>query len=49
MSPGGINYINRAYKIKIQEKIIDFVEDKVTERVLAFERRKKLRQHVDEA
>jgi len=37
------------YKSKIQEKIIDFVEDKVQERVTAFERRQKLRQHVKEA
>ncbi|MCW8981601.1 MAG: glutathione synthase [Altibacter sp.] len=49
MSPGGITYMNRVYKTKVQEKIIDFVEDKVLERVSAFERRHKLRKHVDEA
>lgn len=49
MSPGGITYMNKVYKKNIQEKIIDFVEDKVMQRVNAFERRKKLRQHVDEA
>jgi len=49
MSPGGITYMNRVYKSRIQEKIIDFVEDKVIEKVNAFERRKKLRKHVDEA
>jgi glutathione synthase len=49
MSPGGITYINKVYKTKVQEKIIDFVEDKVLERVNAFERRQKLRKHVDEA
>lgn len=49
MSPGGITYMNRVYKTRIQEKIIDFVEDKVLQRVNAFERRKKLRKHVDEA
>lgn len=49
MSPGGITYINKVYKTKIQEKIIDFVEDKVQERVTAFERRQKLRRHVKEA
>jgi glutathione synthase len=49
MSPGGITYINKVYKSRIQEKIIDFVEDKVQERVIAFERRTKLRKHVDEA
>ncbi len=49
MSPGGITYINKVYKSRIQEKIIDFVEDKVQERVTAFERRTKHRQHVKEA
>lgn len=49
MSPGGITYMNRVYKTKIQEKVIDFVEDAVLERVNAFERRQKLRKHVDEA
>lgn len=49
MSPGGITYINKVYKTRLQEKVIDFVEDKVLERVNAFERRKKLRKHVDEA
>jgi glutathione synthase len=37
------------YKTRLQEKVIDFVEDKVLERVKAFERRTKLRKHVDEA
>tara|TARA_R100001369_G_scaffold90366_1_gene129270 strand:+ start:7221 stop:8231 length:1011 start_codon:yes stop_codon:yes gene_type:complete len=49
MSPGGITYMNKVYKSKIQEKIIDFVEDKVVERVNAFERRQKLRKHVSDA
>ncbi|MBX2828373.1 MAG: glutathione synthase [Flavobacteriaceae bacterium] len=49
MSPGGITYINKVYKSRVQEKIIDFVEDKVEERVLAFERRQKLRKHVSDA
>ncbi|RFN58105.1 glutathione synthase [Marixanthomonas ophiurae] len=49
MSPGGITYINKVYKTKVQEKIIDFVEDKVLERVSAFERRQKLRKHVSDA
>ncbi|MDT0554808.1 glutathione synthase [Patiriisocius hiemis] len=49
MSPGGITYINKVYKTRVQEKIIDFVEDKVQERVTAFERRTKHRQHVKEA
>ncbi|MAT89562.1 MAG: glutathione synthase [Flavobacteriaceae bacterium] len=49
MSPGGITYMNKVYKSKVQEKIIDFVEDKVLERVNAFERRQKLRKTVSEA
>ncbi len=49
MSPGGITYINKVYKSRVQEKIIDFVEDKVQERVTAFERRQKLRKHVSDA
>ncbi|QIE58375.1 glutathione synthase [Rasiella rasia] len=49
MSPGGITYINKVYKTRVQEKIIDFIEDKVQERVNAFERRTKLRKHVSDA
>jgi glutathione synthase len=49
MSPGGITYMNKVYKTRVQEKVIDFIEDKVIERVNAFERRKKLRKHVDDA
>ncbi|MGB0788047.1 MAG: glutathione synthase [Marinirhabdus sp.] len=49
MSPGGITYMNKVYKTRIQEKVIDFVEDKIVERVAAFERRTKLRKHVSNA
>ncbi|NND61964.1 MAG: ATP-grasp domain-containing protein, partial [Flavobacteriaceae bacterium] len=49
MSPGGITYMNKVYKTRVQEKVIDFVEDKVEERVNAFERRQKLRKHVKDA
>jgi len=49
MSPGGITYMNKVYKTRVQEKVIDFIEDKVLERVTAFERRQKLRKHVSEA
>jgi len=49
MSPGGITFINKLYKSRLQEKVIDFIEDKVQERVIAFERRQKMRKHVDEA
>ncbi len=49
MSPGGVTYMNKVYKIKLQEKIIDFLELKVNELNSGFERRRKLRQRVDEA
>lgn len=49
MSPGGITYMNKVYKTRVQEKVIDFVEDMVMERVNAFERRQKLRKHVSDA
>lgn len=49
MSPGGITYMNKVYKTRVQEKVIDFIEDKVLERVNAFERIKKLRKHVADA
>lgn len=49
MSPGGITYINKVYKIKLQEKIIKFIEDKVLERVSRLERRAKLRKTVEDA
>lgn len=49
MSPGGITYINKVYKHKIQEQVIDFVEDKVQEKVNAFERRQKMRKTVSDA
>lgn len=49
MSPGGITYMNRVYKIKLHEKIINFVEDMVIARVSRLDRRAKLRKHVDEA
>lgn len=49
MSPGGITYINRVYKTKLQEKVINFIEDKVLERVSRIERRAKLRKTVADA
>lgn len=51
MSPGGITYINKVYKpkIKIEERVIDFVESKVLANLEAFDRRAKLRKWVDEA
>lgn len=51
MSPGGITYINKVYKLKtkIEEKVIDFLEMKVLERLRAFERRTILRKTVEDA
>ncbi len=49
MSPGGVTYINKVYKVKIQEKIIDFLESKVLEKSAAFRRVTDLKRFVDEA
>ena len=51
MSPGGITYINKVYKNKqrVEEKVIDFLESKVLDKVQAFNRRTRLRKTVDEA
>ncbi|WP_082106759.1 glutathione synthase [Kordia zhangzhouensis] len=49
MSPGGITYINKVYKIRLQEKVIDFIESKVVDKLQAFDRRVRLRKTVDDA
>ena len=51
MSPGGITYMNKVYKpkVKVEEKVIDFVESKVQDQLRAFDRRAKLRKTVQEA
>ena len=49
MSPGGITYMNKAYKTKIQGKIIDFIESKVMDTLKAFDRRSRLRSEVENA
>jgi len=49
MSPGGITYMNKAYKTKIQSKIIDFIESKVIDKLQAFNRRSRLRNEVENA
>ena len=51
MSPGGITYINKVYKnkSKVEEKVIDFLESKVIDKLQAFDRRTRLRKAVDEA
>jgi len=51
MSPGGITYINKVYKpkVKVEEKVIDFIESKVQDKLQAFDRRVKLRKTVEDA
>lgn len=51
MSPGGITYINKVYKLKakIEEKVIDFLEMKVLDKLQAFDRRARLRREVEDA
>ncbi|RDY61480.1 glutathione synthase [Flagellimonas nanhaiensis] len=49
MSPGGITYINKAYKTKVQCKVIDFIESKVLDKLQAFDRRSRLRSEVENA
>lgn len=51
MSPGGVTYINKVYKpkIKVEERVIDFLESKVMDKLEAFDRRARLRKYVDEA
>jgi glutathione synthase len=51
MSPGGITYINKVYKPKnkTEEKVIDFLESKVLDKLQAFNRRSRLRKTVEDA
>ena len=49
MSPGGITYMNKVYKTRIQEKVVNFMESKVLEREAAFLRKSTLKKVVDEA
>jgi len=49
MSPGGITYMNKVYKTRIQEKVMDFIEDEVQEKSVAFNRKAKLRKAVEDA
>ena len=49
MSPGGITYMNKVYKTKIQCKVVDFVESKVLDKLEAFDRRSRLRKEVQDA
>ena len=49
MSPGGITYMNKVYKTKIQSKVVDFVESQVLDTLEAFDRRSRLRNEVANA
>jgi len=51
MSPGGITYINKVYKpkVRVEEKVIDFLESKVLDKMQAFDRRTRLRKAVQDA
>jgi len=49
MSPGGITYMNKVYKTKIQSRVIDFIESRVLDQLQAFDRRSRLRKEVDDA
>lgn len=51
MSPGGITYMNKVYKnkVKVEERVIDFMESKVMDKLQAFDRRFRLRKTVEEA
>ncbi len=49
MSPGGITYMNKAYKVRLQEKVIDFIESEVNFRNAAFNRKAIYKKTVEEA
>ncbi|GAL01387.1 glutathione synthetase [Nonlabens ulvanivorans] len=49
MSPGGITYINKVSKVKLQCKVVDFFEEVVGEKILASERRDKLKSSIRNA
>lgn len=49
MSPGGVTYINKVYKVRLQEKIIDFLESKILEQSAAFRRVSNLKKIVNQA
>ena len=48
MSPGGISYINKVGKIKLQEKVIDALEKEVNTRNKTIERRARLRDSLND-
>ncbi|WP_306642467.1 glutathione synthase [Sanyastnella coralliicola] len=49
LSPGGINYINKLNKVKLQRKIIDYCDDVIRSRESLRSRRSELRKAVENA
>ncbi|NER16523.1 glutathione synthase [Spongiivirga citrea] len=49
MSPGGITYINKVQKTRLQEKVMDYIEEEVSIRQKAFDRRARLRSSMTDA
>ncbi|MCB0762376.1 MAG: glutathione synthase [Flavobacteriales bacterium] len=49
LSPGGITYINKLNKVRLQEKIVDYLEDMVKYRENASVRRSEFRKAVENA
>jgi glutathione synthase len=49
LSPGGINYINKVNKVRLQEQVIDYLEDMVRFRETASIRKMEFRQTVQDA
>lgn len=49
MSPGGITYINKVSKVRLQEKVVDFFELVVIDRINALERRNQLKSTIVDA
>jgi len=48
MSPGGITYINKVAKVKLQEKVIDALEAEVNQRNKQIERRARLKNSLND-
>ena len=49
LSPGGISRINKLNRVKLQEKVIDFIEGVVNSKELSLSRKTQFRQLIDEA
>lgn len=49
MSPGGVTFMNKVYKTKIQEKVIDFIEEEITSKNEHQERKQSLKNAVRNA